>query len=92
MSKSRSVSEARSALPSLVRGVERGGPVKITRRGKPVAVLLSSAEYDRLTAARPTFAEAYEAWRSAVAPGDEALEPSYFPSLRDRSPGRAVKL
>ncbi len=92
MPKSYSIAEARSDLPGLIHDVERGGPVKITRRGKPVAVILSVQEYDRITVSRPTFAEAYEAWKSSVDFDEIAVEPDHFAALRDRSPGREVKL
>ena len=42
------VAEARQRLPQLLRSVEQGEDVQISRRGKPVAVLISVEEYDRL--------------------------------------------
>jgi prevent-host-death family protein len=77
MRKSYSVAEARNDLSSILHDVERGGPVKITRRGKPVAVILSVQEYDRLTVPKPTFAEAYEAWKSSVDFDKIAVEPDH---------------
>lgn len=92
MAKSYSVAEARSELPELIHAVERGRPVKITRRGKPVAVLLSVREYERMASSRPGFAEAYEAWRASVDLAEVGVEPEHFAALRDSSPGRPVKL
>jgi prevent-host-death family protein len=43
-----SIAEAKTQLTRLIRQVERGESVHITRRGKPVAVLLSENEYARL--------------------------------------------
>lgn len=91
MSKSYSIAAARNNLPSIVHDVERGGPVKITRRGKPVAVVLSVQEYDRFTMSRPTFAEAYEAWKRSVDFDAIAVEPDHFEALRDRSPASEIK-
>ena len=85
-----SVAEARNDLPGLIHAVDRRGPVKITRRGKPVAVLLSIDQYDRIAAPRPTFTEAYAAWRSSTR--DVAVDRAHFERLRDRRPGRAVDL
>ena len=85
MPKSYSITKARSGLPNLIREVERGGLVTITRRGKQVAVILSVREYDRITMSKPTFAEAYEAWKSRVDFDEIAVEPDYFAALRDRS-------
>ena len=42
-----SIAEAKNHLPRLVQQVEAGEPVRITRRGLPVAVLISEAEYAR---------------------------------------------
>jgi prevent-host-death family protein len=92
MPKSYSIAEARNDLPGLIHDVERGGPVKITRRGKPVAVILSVQDYDRIAGSRPTFAEAYEAWKRSVDLDEVAVEPDHFGALRGRSPGRVVKL
>lgn len=48
MTKSFSISQAKDQLPRIVHEAEAGGAVALTRRGKPVAVLISKAEYDRL--------------------------------------------
>lgn len=43
-----SVAEAKDRLPALIHEAEEShAPVEITRRGKVVAVLVSSAEYER---------------------------------------------
>ncbi len=86
-----SVAEARSELPAIVRAAERGRPARITRRGKAVAAIVSIRELERLTAARPTFAEAYERWRRTVDPDVLESGPDFVPP-RDRSTGRPVKL
>ena len=61
-----SIAEAKNQLTRLIHQAERGDTVHITRRGRPVAVLLSEAEYARLSrgAARPTFWEAIQAMRA----------------------------
>ncbi|MGA7978840.1 MAG: type II toxin-antitoxin system Phd/YefM family antitoxin [Chromatiaceae bacterium] len=43
-----SIAEAKTQLARLIHQAERGEAVHITRRGKPVAVLLSEQEYARL--------------------------------------------
>lgn len=43
-----SIAEAKTHLTRLIHRAERGEAVHITRRGKPVAVLLSEDEYARL--------------------------------------------
>jgi prevent-host-death family protein len=92
MSKQYSVAEARNRLPTLIREVEKGKPAEITRRGRPVAVVLSFERYERLHASRPGFGDAYQAWRSTIAPDDVSLPPAFFGLLRDRSRGRRVRV
>lgn len=41
--------EAKSRLSEVVKDAERSGPQEITVHGRPVAVVLSRADYDRLT-------------------------------------------
>jgi prevent-host-death family protein len=40
--------EAKAQLSAVVRDAERTGPQQITVHGRPVAVVLSRADYDRL--------------------------------------------
>jgi prevent-host-death family protein len=48
MSKSYSVAEARDQLASLIRRAEEGETVTVTRRGRPVARVLSEEAYRKL--------------------------------------------
>ena len=48
VSKRYSIAEARSNLPSIVDQAEAGHEIELTRRGKPVAVLVSLRELQRL--------------------------------------------
>ncbi len=60
-----SVAEARDKLPALVHEAERGRPVRITRRGRRAAVLISEAEYRRSHgSAGRGLAVAIQAWRA----------------------------
>ena len=43
-----SIAETRRNLPSLVREAENGRTVRLTRRGKPVALLIGQREFERL--------------------------------------------
>jgi prevent-host-death family protein len=92
---SQSVADARNHLPELVHQAERGEVVEITRRGKPVAVLLSVPEYERLTGCRQSYWDAYQRWRrEAEAEGLDGIDELVDEMLahRDRSPGRDVHL
>lgn len=83
-----SIADARSQFPSIVQRAERGDTVRITRRGAPVAVLLSEGEYARLTQARPLLADVLDAWRSDMRQAGAAfLAPDEFADLRERRHG-----
>jgi prevent-host-death family protein len=60
-----SIAEARDKLPALVHEAERGRSVRITRRGKRAAVLISEAEYRRSQGgAGRSLAAAIQDWRA----------------------------
>ena len=48
MTRSFSITQAKRRLSRIVRSAEADGAVALTRRGTPVAILMSTAEYDRL--------------------------------------------
>ena len=61
-----SIAEARDQFAALIRNAEENHqPVQVTRRGQPVAVILSAEEYTRLLANQPerNFWAAYQGWR-----------------------------
>jgi prevent-host-death family protein len=88
VAKSYSIAEARNGLTGIVHEVERGGQVEITRRGKRVAVLVSSAEYERLTEGRRDLWEALQTWRGSVDWDVLGDIDDVWADVRDRSPGR----
>lgn len=90
--KTYSVAEARRNFARLIRSAERGRAVEITRRGEPVAVLLSAAEYLALRGERPPFVEALTRLRERLQVEDLAIGDEEFEGLRDESPGREVSL
>jgi len=93
MTRRRSIAEARSNLPRLVREAETGKPVELTRRGKAVAVLIGRRDYDRLTSSYRSFSEAYGAFVRDVGLRELAIDPDeVFGSGRDRAAGRDVSL
>jgi len=85
-----SIAEARHDLAALVHELEGRDLIELTRRGEPVAVMLSLREYRRLTAGRDRFWEAYSAFREAVDLARLGIEPEIFD--RDPSPGREARL
>lgn len=49
--------EAKARLSELVKSAQREGPQQITVHGKPTAVVLSRADYERLVTNKPSFEE-----------------------------------
>jgi prevent-host-death family protein len=93
MVRRRSIAEARSSLPTLVREVEAGHAVELTRRGEPVAVLVGRREFELLVARRRGFFELYESFRREVNLVEVSIDPdTVFKGLRDEARGRDVAL
>jgi prevent-host-death family protein len=92
VAKQHSISEARSNLPELVREAESGKAVELTRRGKGVAVLLGRKQYERLISKSRQFSEAWEAFNREVNLAELEINPDEIFAVRDKSPGRDVKL
>jgi prevent-host-death family protein len=85
-----SVAEGNSNFAKIVREAETKGPVKIFRRGKPIAVVLSLEEYERLAQPIENFWSAYLRWRSRAdwsQVGNDDID-LIFKDVRDKSPGR----
>lgn len=88
-----SIAEARDRFAQLVHVVENGKPVQITRRGKPVAVVLSLGEYQRLLATKVGFGSALAEFRQNCQIQSLDINPDeVFQDVRDHSPGREVSL
>lgn len=90
MTEEYTIAEARDSLTRLVRRAEARAPVVLTRRGHPVAVLMSYDEFSRLAPAR-SFPDALEEFRRARA-GALADLAEVFDGVRDGSEGREVPL
>ena len=88
MSKRYSIAEARHNLAAIVHEAEHTPAIELTRRGEPVAVLLSIAEYRRLAGKSANFWDAYLAFRNSADLAHLQIEPEVFEGIRDRSPGR----
>jgi antitoxin Phd len=86
-----SIPETRHRLPGIIHEVEQGSPVEVTRRGRPVAVILSLEEYRRLSEGRPSFGELFDQFRISVDLAALNFTAADFEGLRDRSPGRDLQ-
>lgn len=76
--------EAKSRLSEVVKDAERAGPQEITVHGRPVAVVLSRADYERLTGTGESLVAFMR--RSPLAGADDIDFP------RDASLGRELSL
>jgi len=88
-----SISDARKNLPSLVRDAERGLTVTLTRRGKAVAVMLSTDRYRTYakTSVPMSLPRAIDDFRTAFDLDELDIE-NVYEDVRDESEGRAVQL
>jgi prevent-host-death family protein len=79
-----STTEARSRLPSLVDQAESGVEVEPTRRGQPVAVLVSRREFERLRGNRLHFGDAYRRFLETFSLEEIGAEDDFAASLFNR--------
>lgn len=71
-----SIADAKNRLPALIHQAEAGETVTISRRGKPVAVVLSVDEYARLqwgASGAPSWMARLDDWRAGVPADLEGL-------------------
>ena len=92
MSKRYSIAEARSNLPTIVDQAEAEAEVELTRRGKPVAVLISHRQLERLRSGRPRFADVYRAFLRKHSLREVGIENDFFRAAREKDAGRKVSL
>jgi prevent-host-death family protein len=83
-----SIAEARNRFAEIVHDLKHISRVEVTRRGRPVAILISIEEFEMLRSGSVTFTSAYEAFRNTFDLAKEEIEPEVFEDLRDPSPGR----
>ncbi len=92
MSRRYSIAEARSQLPAIVDQAESGIEIELTRRGEPIAVVVSHREFERLRGRRRHFSDAYRTFLASHALDEVGLEPNFAASTRDGTAGRNVVL
>lgn len=89
MSRRVSVAEAKNKLPSIIREVEEGSIVEITRYGKAVAMVLPERDYRRMVESGQGFWASLGKVRSLISSEGIAIDESDLGNLRDPLPGRA---
>lgn len=87
-----SIANARASLSEIIDHVEAGEPVELTRRGRSVAVIISCETFERLQSGRPSFGDAYRAFRGRFSLAEVGVDDELFASARDRSHGRKIKI
>lgn len=92
MEKRYTIAEAKSNLPAIIHKVEDGPSVKLTRHGKPVAVLLSIREYEQLAKNKMGFWSALTKFRNILEKENISITDLDFEDLRDTSTGREREL
>ena len=87
-----SIAEARRNLPALVREAENGKEVELTRRGKPVAMLISHRTFKHLTSIRRGFVAAYRDFTINIDVSNLELNPDeLFGDVREETGGRDIR-
>lgn len=92
MAKRYSIADARAHLPDIVDQAAAGQEIHLTRRGTPVAVVLSLRELARLRGEHAGFRDAYRRYLTMHPPAEVGGDVEVFETTRDRGPGRKVAL
>jgi prevent-host-death family protein len=87
-----SIGEARDHFTSLIHKVEQDAAFELTRRGKPVAVIMSVRQYQQLQAEKSGFLSAFDAFRAKFDIRQLDIQPEILRELRDKNEGREVVL
>ncbi len=92
MTREFTIAEARNHLSEVVRLAEDEGIVELTRRGKPVALVVSTGEYARLCSRPRRPFDFVTEIRASYDADTNGLEPGDLDAVRDRGSGRTVRL
>jgi prevent-host-death family protein len=76
----------------MVDQAEAGIEVELTRRGQPVAVLVSYREFERLRGRRLHFRDAYKKFLETHSLEEVGVDGAFAAGTRDRTTGRTVTL
>jgi prevent-host-death family protein len=87
-----SIADARANLPDIVDQAEAGVEVELTRRGQPVAVVVSRRTFDRLREQRGQFSDAYGRFLEQFSLDEIGLDAGELSATRDPTTGRPVTL
>lgn len=85
--KTSTIAEAKNNLSQLIHQLESDEAIHLTRHGRPVAVMLSEANYQKLTQKNKGLFQAIQQWRSQL-DEDSALTETELKQLRAASQER----
>ena len=87
--KSTSIADAKSNLSHLIQSLESEKAVHLTRYGKPVAVIMSEAEYQSIVSPQKSLNAAILNWRSQYSGSSESgFRDEELQTLRSEEDGR----
>lgn len=92
MEKQYAIADAKNSLTSIIRDIETGDSIKLTRHGKAVAVLMGIKEYELLKRQKGSFWQLLMEFRSGIEKEAIDISESDFTGLRDASSGKEVDL
>lgn len=81
-----SIAEAKNKFTKLVQRAEQGEAVRITRRGKPVAVLVSERAYARKQGKRRSYFDFLDEWHAENKRLGITFTGHEFDNIRDKTP------
>jgi len=85
--KTNTIAEAKNNLSQLIHQLESDEAIHLTRHGKPVAVMLSEANYQKLTHKDNSLYQAIQQWRNNI-DTDSGLTETELKNVRATSQGR----
>lgn len=87
--KTSTIAEAKNNLSHLIHQLEVEEPIHLTRYGKPVAVMMSEAQYEKLISPVISLNSAILNWRNQLdEPLDIGLNDEELKTIRKESSGR----
>lgn len=91
MSQQYSIEEIPVNFNQIIQEVEQGEQIEIIQQGKQIAVIISTAEYERLLNKTTNFWESVERFRQEYNVEEAEINPDeVFALVRDKSFGREV--
>ncbi|CCE23772.1 type II toxin-antitoxin system Phd/YefM family antitoxin [Methylotuvimicrobium alcaliphilum] len=85
--KTSTIAEAKNNLSQLIHQLESNEAIHLTRHGKPVAVMLSEASYQRLAQKNTGLFKAIQQWRCQL-DADSTLTDAELKQIREASQER----